>query len=113
MSHPLLRRSAGIVIVQTVGFAIGASLICLGVVLVQYTPDDALVGLWLFLNQPSFWLLSVVAAFLNTTDERHRLQLPAFLRSAILLVGVVSLGWLSTYIVLWSQGAVPGPAPAG
>ncbi|VAW61155.1 hypothetical protein MNBD_GAMMA08-3148 [hydrothermal vent metagenome] len=38
---------------------IGASLITFGIILYLYTPNDALVGLWLYTNQPAYWLLAL------------------------------------------------------
>lgn len=106
------RRQTSVVIQQTIRFALGASLVCLCVVLIRYSPDDASVSMWLVLDQPAFWALSIAAAFMNTRAEPPLPRLSGLARSAVLLLGVVSLGWFATLVVLWLLMSIWPPVSA-
>jgi len=75
------------------------------ILVVYFPPQDGMLGMWIIVNQPAYWLLSALLSFpLNKIWLRRWSQaVPLYCLTIIIIVVV---GSALTYLFLWLAGAV-------
>jgi len=108
-----MRRAIATIAIETVGLAAAATAITTAFVVASYTPQNALVGLWLYFNQPAYWLLAVLASVLHYRFPTRPVGWPIGLKWIAAIVFVTTVGWAGTWLALWLHGDVYAPWHAG
>ena len=103
--EPLSNKSIGLFVIKFITLGISATLITFIVIQILLTPENALIGLWLYVTQPAYWFMSAIIA-LPFGLQNHLKIYPSVIRWAIFISVVTILGWLITYSFLKVGGQI-------